>query len=286
MLKGLTMRIFMTGATGFIGALLVPELIEAGHEVLGLTRSETSAAALRAAGGEPLVGDMLDLDRLREGVRRSDGVIHLAFNYNADFQKSSNDDRDAVEALAAMTADGKLKTEDAPLAQWNPRSVTEIAARQLADRGVNVSVMRMGVVHDTHKQAFVSFAAQLAKDKGRAAYIGDGSVRWSAAHVTDVAHLYRLAFEKAELGAIYHGVDEEGVSMRAMAEAIGRGLDVPAVSIAPEEAEAHFGWLAMFMGLDLSASSAVTREKLNWQPSGPGLIADLDGMYATSNQTA
>ena len=290
------MRIFVTGATGFIGTALVPKLIKAGHSVVGLARSETAIAALRAVGADAQPGNVEDLESLRKGADNSDGVIHLAFNYVSGFQKASEEDRKAIEAIgealvgsnrpfvissviaAATSVNGQPITEDSPLAQWNPRTPTEIVVKELAESGVNTSLVRMGVVHDTHKQAFVSFAVQIARQKGKAAYIGDGSVWWSAVHVSDVALLYRLAFDKAEAGSIYHGVDEQGVSMKEIAEAVGRGLKVPVASITPDEAEAHFGWLAFFMGLNLSASSAVTRKKLNWKPTGPGLIADLDAM--------
>jgi len=181
-------------------------------------------------------------------------------------------------AAVAMSVDGKPVTEDSPLAPSNPRAASEIATKALTARGVNTAVVRLSQVHDTHKQGIVTYAVQVAREKGKSAYIGDGSNRWSAAHVSDVARLYRLALEKAKPGAIYHAVNEEGVSMKAIAEALGRGLKVPVVRIRPAEAEAHFGWLAMFMGQNLSASSAITREKLNWKPTGPGLIADLDGM--------
>jgi nucleoside-diphosphate-sugar epimerase len=291
------MRIFVTGATGFIGSALVPALIKAGNNVLGLTRSAEGAAALRAWGAESHFGDVEDLDSLREGATKSDGVIHLAFNHNfSQFQKASENDQKAIAtigevlvgssrpfvvtspAAVAMSVDGKPVTEESPLAPWNPRTGSETVTKALTERGVNTSVVRLPQVHDTHKQGIVTYAVQVARAKGQSSYIGDGSNCWSAAHVSDVARLYRLALEKAEPGSIYHAVSEEGVQMKAIAEALGRGLKVPVKSIAPDEAEAHFGWLAMFMGLDLSASSALTQQKLNWTPAGPELIADLDAM--------
>jgi nucleoside-diphosphate-sugar epimerase len=294
------MRIFVTGATGFIGSALVPELIQAGHSVLGLTRSEAGAAALRAAGAEVQHGNVEDLNSLREGTAKADGVIHLAYNPDfTQFQKAAEDDRTAIEAIGeklvgsnrpflitsgaavAMSVNGKPVTEDSPLAPWNPRAASETAMKALTERGAITSVVRLSQVHDKHKQGIVTPAVRVAREKGKSAYIGDGTNCWSAVHVSDVARLYRLAFEKAEQGAIYHAVNEEGVPMKAIAEALGRGLKVPVASITPEEAEAHFGWLAMFIGLDLSASSAITRKKLNWKPTGPGLIADLDGMDYT-----
>jgi len=291
------MRIFVTGSTGFIGSALVPELIQAGHHVLGLTRSEAGAQALRAAGAEVKEGNIEDLDSLRDGAARADGVIHLAFNHDfAQFQKNCDDDRHAIGAIGqvlvrsnrpfvvtsgtaiAANVDGKPSTEDGPTASWNPRAASEAAVKELVARGVNTSVMRLPQVHDTRKQGLVPYLLAVTREKGVSAYIGDGSNRWPAAHVSDVARLYRLAFEKAEPGAIYHAVDEEGVTMKAIVEAHGRGLKVPVVSIRPEEAEAQFGWLARFAGHDMPASSAITRQKLSWKPTGPGLIADLEQM--------
>ena len=291
------MRIFITGATGFIGSALVPELIKAGHQVLGLTRSEAGAEKLRAAGAEVLHGNIEDLDSLRVGAAKTDGVIHLAFNHDfSQFQKNCDDDRKAIEAIGevllgsnrpfvvtsgtaiANSVEGQPSTEDGPTTSWNPRAASEAAVKELAGRGVNTTVVRLPQVHDTHKQGLVPYITAVAREKRVSAYIGDGSNRWPAAHVSDVARLYHLAFEKAEPGSIYHAVDEEGVSMKAIAEALGRGLKVPVISIKPEETEEHFGWLGMFAGYDMPASSALTRQKLNWKPTGPGLIADLDGM--------
>jgi nucleoside-diphosphate-sugar epimerase len=294
------MRIFVTGAPGFIGSALVPELIQTGHQVLGLTRSEAGAEKLRGAGAEVLHGNIEDLESLRRGAADSDGVIHLAFNHDfSQFQKNADNDREAIVAIGevllgsnrpfvitsgtaiAANADGKPSTEDAPTASWNPRAASEVAVKGLTARGVNTSVVRLPQVHDTRKQGLVPYLLAVAREKGVSAYIADGSNRWPAAHVSDVARLYRLAFEKAEPGAIYHAVDEEGVSMKAIVEAHARGLKVPVISIKPEEAEAHFGWLARFAGHDMPSSSALTQEKLNWKPTGPGLIADLDGMDYT-----
>ena len=291
------MRIFVTGATGFIGSAVVSELIQAGHHVLGLTRSEAGAETLRKAGAEVLHGNIKDLDSLREGAARTDGVIHLAFNHDfSQFQKNCDDDYKAIEAIGqvllgsnrpflitsgtaiAANIDGKPSTEDGPTASWNPRAASEAAAKELTTRSVNITVVRLPQVHDTHKQGLIPYVHAVAREKRVSAYIGDGGNHWPAAHVSDVARLYRLAFEKAELGAVYHAVDEEGVPMKAIAEALGRGLKVPLVSIKPEEAEAYFGWLAHFAGLDMPSSGALTQQKLKWKPTGPGLIADLDGM--------
>lgn len=291
------MRIFVTGATGFIGSALVPELIQAGHSVLGLTRSEAGADALRAAGAEVQHGNLENLDSLREGAAKADGVIHLAFIHDfSQFQKVCEHDRTAINAMGevlvgsnrplvvtsgtaiANGVDGKPAAEDSPTASWNPRAASEATTLELTKRGVNTSVVRLPQVHDTRKQGLVPYVTAVAREKGVSAYIGDGGNRWPAAHISDVARLYRLALEKAEPGAIYHAVDEEGVSMKAIAEALGRGLKVPVVSMTPEEAETHFGWLNMFANHDMPASSALTQQKLNWKPTGPSLITDLDGM--------
>ena len=291
------MRIFVTGAPGFIGSVLVPELMQAGHQVLGLTRSEAGADKLRAAGAEVLHGNIEDLDSLREGASRTDGVTHLAFNHDfSQFQKNVDNDGAAIAAIGevllgsnrpfvvtsataiAANVDGKPSTEVSPISSWNPRAASEAAVKELTARGVNTSVVRLPQVHDTRKQGLVPYLLAVARAKGVSAYIGDGSNRWPAAHVSAVARLYRLAFEKAEPGAIYHAVDEEGVTMKAIAEAHARGLKIPVVSIKPEEAEAHFGWLAHFARQDMPSSSAITQQKLNWKPTGPAMIADLDGM--------
>jgi len=291
------MRIFVTGATGFIGSRLVPELIRAGHTVLGLTRSAAGAEALRAAGAEVQFGDLEDLDSLREGAAKSEGVVHLAFIHDfSNFQKVCEVDRSAITTMGevllgskrplvvtsgtaiAANVDGKPSTEDSPKSSHNPRAASEAAVQALTERGVNTTVVRLSQIHDTHKQGLVPYVTAVAREKGVSVYLGEGGNRWPAAHVSDTARLYRLAVEKAEPGAIYHAVDEEGVSMKAIAEALGRGLKVPVKSITPDEVEAHFGWLAMFARLDMPSSSAITRKKLGWKPSGPGLIADLDGM--------
>jgi nucleoside-diphosphate-sugar epimerase len=245
-------------------------------------------------------GNIEDLDSLRDGAAKSDGVVHLAFNHDfSQFQKNCDDDRKAIAAIGevllgsnrpfvitsgtaiAANVGGKPSTEDGPTSSWNPRAAAEAAVKELAARGVNTSVARLPQVHDTRKQGLIPYLHAVAREKRVSAYIGDGGNRWPAAHVSDVARLYRLAFEKAEQGAIYHAVDEEGVSMKAIAEALGRGLKAPVVSIKPEEAEAHFGWLAHFAGHDMPSSSVLTQRKLNWKPTGPSLIADLDGMDYT-----
>jgi nucleoside-diphosphate-sugar epimerase len=291
------MRIFVTGATGFIGSALVSELIQAGHGVLGLTRSGAGADALRAAGAEVQHGDVEDLDSLRKGAAKAEGVIHLAFNHDfSKFQKICEDDRKAIAAMGEVLVgsnrpfvitsataiakgdDGKPVTEQSPTAPENPRSGSEAVTMNLTKRGVNTSVVRLAQVHDTHKQGMVPYVAAVAREKGVSAYTGDGSSRWPAVHVSDASRLFRLAFENGKPGAIYHAVGEEGISMKAIAETLGKGLKIPVVSIKPEETEAHFGWLSMFAVQDMPASSALTQQKLNWKPTGPGLIADLKGM--------
>jgi nucleoside-diphosphate-sugar epimerase len=290
------MRVFVTGATGFIGSAVVPELIAAGHRVVGLARSDAGAKALTAAGAEVHRGDVEDLESLRRGAEAADGVIHLAFNHDfSKFVANCEADRAAVEALGsalvgsdrplivtsgtgATHAQGRPSTEEDPPNSPIPRVASEEAATSVASKGVNVMVMRLPQVHDTFKQGLVTYAIAVAREKGVSAYVGDGANRWPAAHVLDCARLYRLALEKGKPGARYHAVAEEGVPMRDVAQAIGRGLKMPVVSMSPEEAGAHFGWLATFAGFDIPASSALTRQWLGWTPTGPGLIADLDQM--------
>lgn len=292
------MRIFLTGATGFIGSAIVPELVNAGHQVLGLTRSEAGAQSLMAAGAEAHRGDLEDLDSLRRGAAMSDGVIHTAFNHDfSKFVENCEMDRRVIEAIGSVlvgshrpliitsgtgmgnAVPGEPATEDHfdhnhPI----PRKASELAGISVADRGVNVSVVRLPQVHDPVKQGLITPYVQLSREKGTAAFVGDGLNRWPAVHVLDAARLYRLALEKGEAGSRYHAVAEEGIPTRDIAEVIGRGLKVPVVSLSPEEAPAHFGWLTAFVGFDMPASSAQTREKLGWQPTGPGLIADLEEM--------
>jgi nucleoside-diphosphate-sugar epimerase len=291
------MRVFVTGATGFIGSAVVKELIAAGHQVLGLCRSDEKAASLAAAGAEVHRGSLDDADSLKKGAVRSDGVIHLAFNHDfSKFAANCEDDRRVIKALGsalagsdrplivtsgtglANTVPGQPATEDGAVISSDmiPRAASEEAAASVAADGVNVSVVRLPQVHDTVRQGLITYAIAIAREKGVCAYVGDGRNRWPAAHVLDTARLYRLALEKAEPGAKYHGVAEEGVPLCEIAEAIGRRLKMPVKSIAAQEAQAYFGWLAMFAGHDVPASSALTRKKLGWQPTGPGLIADLE----------
>jgi nucleoside-diphosphate-sugar epimerase len=283
------MRIFATGATGFIGSAIVSELINAGHQVLGLTRSEAGAKSLRAAGAQVHRGDLDDLESLRKGAAMSDCVIHTAFIHDfSKFQEVCEIDRRVIKALGsaltgsdrpllitsgtgiANSARGRLAAEeDAPESSHAiPRVASEQAAAAVAAKGVRVGVMRLPQVHNTMKQRLVTYATDLARQKGVSAYVGDGRNRWPAVHVLDAARLYRLALEKMEAGARYHAVAEEGVPMRDIAEVIGRGLEVPVISVSPEEAPAHFGWLAAFAGRDLPASGAITKKRLAWQPIG------------------
>lgn len=290
------MRVFVTGATGFIGSAIVAELLRNGHQVLGLTRSDAGAQALADTGAEAHRGNLEDLDSLRRGATRSDGVIHCAFDHDfSNFAANCEKDSRAITALGAALAGsdrpllvtsgvgmgipgpGLPAAEDVFNPEHpNPRKASELAASAVAAEGVNVSVVRLPQVHDTTRHGLIAYAIAAAREKGVSAFVGDGSNRFSAAHVLDVARLYRLAIEKAEPGARYHAVAEEGVAFREIAAVIGRGLDVPLASLSPEDAAAHFGWLGMFAGLDLAASSAQTRAKLDWTPVGPGLLDDLE----------
>lgn len=299
------MRVFVTGATGFVGFAVAQELMGAGHSVLGLARSEEGANALAAIGAQVHRGDLEDLESLSSGVAMADGVIHCAFNHDfSKFAANCELDRQAIETLGSalasserplvvtggigLIAPGRSATEeDRPPAEGSPGypRMSEQTADLLAGRGVRTVVMRLPQVHDPVKQGFVSYLVAVAREKGVAAYVGDGSNRWAAAHRLDTARLYRLALEQAAAGkdgevARYHAVGEEGVSAKEIAEAIGRGLKVPVVSVAPEQSLDHFGFLGNFAGLDMPATSELTRKRLGWQPSGPGLIADLDEMFA------
>ncbi len=295
------MRIFVTGATGFIGTGLVKELIDAGHQVRGLTRSEAGAEQLKAAGAEVHHGDLKDLDSLRRGATGMDAVVNLAFDHDfSKFAQSGGDEIKAIEALGAALEPGKLLvvTSGTGMAQGGPGRVRlesdppvsntsiprnpEGAAKAVSERGVHVAVVRLPQVHDTRKQGLVPYLTKTARDKGRSAYVGDGANRWAAAPLPDVVRLYQLALEKTGAGyTVYHAVQEQGVTLREIAETLGKGLQVPVVSLAPDEAAAHFGWLTHFAGLDMPASSEWTQKTLGWEPTGPGLIEDLNGMDYT-----
>lgn len=291
------MRIFITGATGFIGTELVKELIAAGHHVRGLTRSEAGAQQLEAAGAEALHGTIQQLDVLRAGATGMDVVVNLAFNHDdmSKFAQSGQDERAAIEALGAalepgkllvvtsgtglaVGAPGRLRLESDPPSNMMPRQ-PETAASAFAERGVRVAIVRLPQVHDTRKQGLVPFLTAMAREKGISAYVGDGANRWAAAPLADVVHLYHLVIGHAGPGVtVYHAVQEEGVPLREIAETIGKGLNIPVVSLDEQAAAAHFTWLAHFAALDMPASSEWTRNTLQWNPTGPGLIEDLTNM--------
>jgi nucleoside-diphosphate-sugar epimerase len=289
------MRVFLTGATGFIGSAIVKELLDAGHQVLGLARSDAGAQALIAAGAQAHRGDLEELESLRSGAAASDAVIHTAFQHDwTKFAESCELDKRAIETIGAVlqgssrpfivssgvgVAQGRAATEDdPPLSSPSLRRVSETTAVALMEHGVHAIVMRLPQVHDTVKQGLITPLIAIARAKGVSAYIGDGQNRWPAAHVLDVAHLYLLALEKGTAGARYHAVAEEGVALKDIAAAIGRGLNVPVVSISQDHAQEHFGFLGFFAGRDPLTSSAQTRAKLGWNPTGPDLLTDLDNM--------
>ena len=292
------MKVFVTGATGFIGSRIVKELIQAGHQVIGMTRSEAGAQSLTADKAMVHRGTLEDLESLRQGASKADGVIHCAFDHDfSNFVANCEKDRHAIEALGDVLVGsnrpllitsgtgmgsrgpGQLSTEDSfDEHHPNPRKASEYAGMSVTKRGVNVSVVRLPQVHDTFKQGLISPLIQVAREKKVSAYIGEGSNRWPSAHVLDVAQLYKLALERAQAGSRYNAVAEEGISMREIAEVIGQGLKIPVVSISPEEAQAHFGWLGVFAAFDMPASSELTRKWLGWKPTGPGLITDLKQM--------
>ncbi|MGD0491250.1 MAG: SDR family oxidoreductase [Steroidobacteraceae bacterium] len=292
------MRVFVTGATGFIGTELVKELIAAGHRVRALTRSEVGAERLKAAGVEVHRGDLQDLHSLRSGATDMDAVVNLAFNHDwSKFAQSAADEIKAIEALGSVLEPGKLllvtsgigitsgapgqvrkETDPATDSPAIPRR-PEQAARAAAAKGVRVGIVRLPQVHDTRKQGLVTMLIQIAREKGVSAYVGDGATRWAAGPLKDVGRLYRLALEKTGSGmTTYHAVQEEGVPLREVAETIGKGLEVPVLSIPAAKAGEHFGMFGHFATLDMPASSEWTRKALDWEPTGQGLIEDLEKM--------
>ena len=295
------MRVFLTGATGFIGSAIVPELISSGHQVIGLARSDAGAKSLAAAGAKVHRGDLEDLDSLRSGAAAADGVIHAGFIHDfSRFKEVSEVDRRAIETFGAafagsdrpiviasgtaLVSPGRLATEESVstlTAADFPRVASEEAATSMATRGVRAALMRLSPsVHGDGDHGFVPTLINIAREKGVSAYIGDGRNRWNAVHRLDAARLFRLALEKATAGAKYHAVAEEGIAFRDIAEVIGRRLNIPVVSKSPEEATNHFGWFGAFAGLDCPASSRLTQERLGWRPVQPTLLTDLErGSY-------
>lgn len=289
------MKVFVTGASGFIGSAVIPELLSTGHQVVGLARSDASAAALEAAGASVHRGSLDDLESLRAGAAAADGVIHLAYIHDfSRMEDAANADRQAIEALGAALQgtvrplviasgvlglpSGKVVTEHDPydLAS-HPRTANARATLDLANQGVRSAVVRLApTVHGEKDPGFVAALINIAREKGVSGYIAEGNNCWPAVHRLDAAQLFRLALEKAPAGSILHGVAEAGVPVRQISEMIGKHLDLPVVSISAEEAPAHFGWLARFLAIDARVSSQWTQELLDWHPSHPGLLEDLE----------
>ncbi|WP_034261491.1 SDR family oxidoreductase [Actinospica robiniae] len=283
------MRVFVTGASGFIGSALVTDLLEAGHEVVGLARSDESAEVVTAAGAEVLRGSVEDLTVLRTGAAESAGVIHLAFDHDlSQHDAAARAELGAIKAFGDVLAGsgrplvvasgGPIGGEhDTRPPSTSPRVAGANAALALAERGVRSSLVRLSpTVHDRAACPMVTALARIAREKGVSGYVEQGSTRWPSVHRKDAARLFRLALEKAPEGSVLHAVAEEGVEIRKIAEVVGRQLDLPVASVASADAVDHFGFLGRLLGLDLPASSQVTRSLLDWNPTGPGLLADLE----------
>ncbi|MEN0108287.1 MAG: SDR family oxidoreductase [Pseudomonas sp.] len=298
------MRVFLTGSTGFIGAQVAQELLAAGHQVPGLTRSDAGTRALLAIGAEAHRGDIEDLASVQRGAEGCDAVIHTAFDHNfATFVANCAKDARVIAALGDVlhgstrplritsgtaigaAVEGQAADEDyADLNHPSPRVASEVAGHAQSQRGVNVIAIRLSQIHNPVKQGFVSYVIDLARRTGVSAYVDEGLNHWSAAHVADTALLYRLALEKGQAGARYHGTAESAIAFREIAQTVGHGLGVPTVALSGEAAAAHFGWLAGFVGKDMSAASNKTRERLGWQPTGPGLLFDVATCLAREGQ--
>jgi nucleoside-diphosphate-sugar epimerase len=290
------MRVFVTGATGFVGSFVVSELVGAGHDVVGLSRSDAGAEALRRAGANVFRGDVNDLETLRNAAEAADGIIHTAFNHDAsDLKQHSENDRKVIATLGAalvgtdrplvitsgtglvrsMTGQPVRETDDHATSAVFPRAASEEAADALIEQGGNVMVMRLPQVHDTRRQGRIRWHIQIAREQGRVAYVGEGRNRVPAVHVSDAARLFRQALEKGRPGTRYHAVAEAGVPLREIAEVIGAGLRLPVESITPDDVPDYYGWLAQLATLDLPASGVLTRQQLDWIPTGPDLLTDL-----------
>lgn len=292
------MRVFLTGATGFIGSHIVPELLAAGHQVIGMTRSDAGAKTLAAVGAEAHFSTLEDLDSIIAGAQKADAVIHTAFDHDfSNFVANCEKDRRVIAALGSVLngssrpliitsgvaigapEDGTPARENVFNAQHpNPRVGSELEGHKQLEAGVDVRVVRLPQVHNTFKQGLITPYIEMSREKGQAGFVNEGNNSWSAAHVQDVARLYALVLDQGSKGERYHAVDEEGVTARHIAEVVATGLGIPAVSLTPEEAQQQLGWFAMFAALDLKATGAWTQQRLGWKPVGVGLIEDLQNM--------